>query len=78
MTGKKLLSIRYRVTETHCLTAGRGVGKTTNVYLCLIEKSGDLERLVGLKALDLRGDRSDLAGKELLLTVEEVGGEKEI
>jgi len=68
MTNKKILSIRYKVEKTCCLSAGKGRPKTTNVYLSRI---GDgEERLVGLRMLDLRGDRLDLAGKIVEVVVE--------
>ena len=67
----RILSNKYRVQETHCLTAGHGKGgQTTNVYLNWTARETDSGRLVGLEALDLPGDRSDLAGKKLMITVE--------
>ena len=72
-SNKKILSIKYKIEKTCCLSAGEGRPKTTNAYLTSITDTD--ERLVGLRMLDLHGDRSDLAGKEVVITVELEGEE---
>ncbi len=69
-SNKKILSIKYKIEKTCCLSAGEGRPKTTNAYLDSIAIGDSEERLVGLRMLDLHGDRSDLAGKEVVITVE--------
>ena len=66
----RVMSAVYKVRQTHCLTAGLSQRKSTNVVIDLDSVQAPAERLVGLTALDLLGDRSDLAGKKLMITVE--------
>lgn len=69
--GKELLSVKYGVAATFVLTAGDGRPQTTNVRL-RPTKLDPRGRWVGIHSLDLLGDQSHLAGREVRVSVEEI------